>query len=57
MEDEGVTVNNDNWKTLDDTKICGGIPPNFVKKVVSDVEQVEFATEVHNAMKGYISPD
>ena len=48
MEDKAVTVNNDDRKTLYDTKIHGGIPPNFDKKVVSDVELAEFATEIHD---------
>ena len=48
MEDETVTVDSDDRKTLDDVKLHGGKPPNFDKKVVSDVELVESATEVHN---------
>ena len=38
MEDEAATVNNDDRKTLDDANIHGGMPPNFDKKVLSDVE-------------------
>ena len=54
MEDEAVTVNSDDRKTLDNAKIHGGVPPNFDKKVVSDVELVEFATEEHNVKKWYM---
>ena len=57
MEDKAVTVNNDNRKTLDDAKIHGGIHPNFDKNVLSDVELDEFATEVHNIKKWYMSPE
>ena len=46
MEDKAVTVHNDNRKALDSAKIYGGIPPNFDKKVVCDVELIEFPTEV-----------
>ena len=41
---------------LDSATIHGGIPPNFDKKVVSDVELVEFVTEVNNVKKWYMSP-
>ena len=57
MEDKAVTVNNDNRKTFDDAKNHGGIPPNFDKKVVSYVDLIEFATEVHNVKKWYMSPE
>ena len=57
MEYKAVTVDKDDRKTLDNTTIHGGIPPNFDKKVVSDVELVEFATEVHNVKKWYMSPE
>ena len=57
MEDEAVSVDNDDRKTLDDAEIHGGIPPNFDKEVVSDVELVEFATQVHNVKKWYMSPE
>ena len=57
MEDEAVTVDIDDRKTLDNTKFHVGIPPNFDKKVVSDVELTEFATEVHNIKKWYMSPE
>ena len=57
MEDEAVTVTMMTEKTLDDAKIHSGIPPNFDKKVVSDVELVEFATEVPNVKKWYMSPE
>ena len=36
MEHQAVTGNNDDGKSIDDSKISCGIPPNFDKKVVSD---------------------
>ena len=43
MDHQAVTGDNDNGKSIDDSKITGGIPPNVDKKVVSDEALVDFA--------------
>ena len=57
MEDEAGSTYPDIRKSLDDIKIDGGIPPNFDKRVISDIELMKFATEVDNVKKWYMSPD
>ena len=57
MEDQAVTGDNDDGKSIDNSKITGGIPPNFDKKVVSDKELVDFEIEIHNVKKWYMSPE
>ena len=57
MDEEDVTVINDDRKTIDNAKITGGIPPNFDKKVVSDEELIAFAIEIDNVKKWYMSPE
>ena len=57
MDNRAVTVINGDRKTIDDTNITSGIPPNFDKKVVSDEELVAFAIEVANVKKWYMSPE
>ena len=52
MEDEAGSVYPDIRKSLDDIKIDGGIPTNFDKKVISDIELMKFATEVDNVKSG-----
>ena len=38
-------------ESLDDTNIDGGTPPNFDKKVISDIKLMKFATEVDNVKR------
>ena len=57
MEDQAVTCNNDDGKSIDYSKITGGIPPTFDQKVVNDEEFVDFAIKVHNVKKWYMSPE
>ena len=57
MDDKSVTVFNNDRKTIDNAKITGGTPPYFDKKVVGDEELVEFAIEIDNVMKWYMSPE
>ena len=57
MDDKAVTIINDDRKSSDNAKITGGIPLNVDKKVVSDEELVEFAIEVANVKKIYMSPE
>ena len=51
MEDEAGSAYSDIRKSLDDTKIDGGIPPNFDKKFISDRELMKVATEVNNVKR------
>ena len=55
MEDKAGPVYSDVRKSLDNIKIDGGIPPNFDKKVISDIELMKFATEVDNVKRWYMS--
>ena len=51
MEGQAVSGNKDVGKSIDNSKITGGIPPNFDEKVVSDEELVDFTIQVHNVKK------
>ena len=55
MEDKAGSVYPDVRKSLHNIKIDGGIPPNFDKKVISDIELIKFATEVDNVKRWYMS--
>ena len=57
MKHQAFTGDNDDGKSIDNSNITGGIPPNFYKKIVSDEELVDFATEVYNVKKWYMSPE
>ena len=52
MKHKVVTGNNDDRRSIDDSKITGGIPSYFDKKVVSDEELVDLAIEVNNVKNG-----
>ena len=51
MEEKAGSDCPDVRKSLDNIKIDGGIPPNFDKKVISDIELMKFATEVDNVKR------
>ena len=55
MENKAGSVYPDVRKSFDDIKIDGDIPPNFDKKVISDIELMKFATEVDNVKRWYMS--
>ena len=55
MEDKAGSVYPDVRRSLDNIKIDGGKPPNFDKKVISDIELMKFATEVDNVKRWYMS--
>ena len=57
MEDKVGFVYPGVRKSLDDIKIDGGIPPNFDKKVISDIELMKCTTEVDNVKRCYMSPE
>ena len=57
MEDEAVSVYHDDRKSLDNTKIDGGVPPNVDKEVIHDIELIKFTTEVDNVKRWYMSPE
>ena len=57
MEDEAGSVYPYVRESLDDIKMDRSIPPNFVKKVISDIEMMKFATGLDNVKKWYISPE
>ena len=57
MEHEADSAYPDVRKVLMTLKLIWGIPPNFDKKFISDIELMNIATEVDNVKRWYMSEE